>query len=399
MRRSALGQATWSLCLALQVLILPTWMPQAASGRSIQDPEDVIQPAESFDERISVMEVMVPVRVRLGREPVIGLTAENFEVYDRGVLQEIVSFTMTDLRSTEGLTALDLSGLDTAIAPAQNPAEGRSLVLLFDFAFSNHFSVLRALEGAREMVASQLHPHDRVAIAYFSAFNGIHFIVDFTRQTDQLAVALDVIEGVLARNPERIREHQLSLATLQGGDPAPKLPPEPLDFDKQAAQSIMLAYIAELSESLTQMVTELDEVPGTRHLLFFSEGFGSLSPASSMGTSILAELEPMRQTFLHTGWMLHSIDLKGIPVSYAKFSNNALFYLANETGGELLANYNKFDHATERFLEGSSVTYVITYQARNLPSDRKFHKIEVKLAGGPEKARLNHRPGYYTQVR
>lgn len=408
-----------------KAVLLLSWLtavPTLASSPSTPPTPDAA-PADTFTGRVSVLEVVVPVRVLANRVPVTGLRARDFVVTDRGTPQEIVGFEVVDLRDPAEAGEVAASARAT---PAPEATVGRSLLLLFDTAFSHHFSSTRALDGARRMVAGQLHPADRVAVAYFSGFHGIQFVSGFTADRDHLATALDVVESVFERKPDEVAAGQATLARSgqnegtmyfarlgrqpeapntrgsrartrlgpPGGLGAP-LPPEPIDFDKAAAQSIMVPYIRVLAQSLTETVEMLAGVSGTRHILFFSEGFRSLNPASSLGTKIMAELEPMRQAFLRTGWILQSIDLKGVPVDYAKFSNNALFFLANETGGELFDNYNKFEQATAKFIERSRLTYVLTYRALDVAADGRFHKIDVELADGRSDVHIRHRPGYY----
>ena len=51
---------------------------------------------DRFTEMIGVTEVQGPVRVLVKGQPLAGLTRDDFEIYDRGVLQDIVGFVSRD---------------------------------------------------------------------------------------------------------------------------------------------------------------------------------------------------------------------------------------------------------------------------------------------------------------
>src|SRR5258706_563925 len=79
-------------------------------------------------ETVNVNIVEVPVSVvDSSGNPIRGLTAANFEVYDGGKKQAITSFDKIDFGSKEAAV--------NAISPL-NPAARRSFLLLFDLGFS-----------------------------------------------------------------------------------------------------------------------------------------------------------------------------------------------------------------------------------------------------------------------
>ena len=44
----------------------------------------------------------------------------------------------------------------------------------------------------------------------------------------------------------------------------------------------------------------------------------------------------------------------------------------------------------------TSVTYMLAFQVSDQIEDGTYHKLVVKLVDGPKRARLTHRPGYYS---
>ena len=91
-------------------------------------------------ETVNVNVVEVPVSVvDSGGNPIRGLTAANFEVYDGGKKQVITSFDKVDFGSKEVVSA---------ISP-MNPMARRSFLLLFDLGFG-HAIFLRDLAQFRK---------------------------------------------------------------------------------------------------------------------------------------------------------------------------------------------------------------------------------------------------------
>ena len=166
----------------------------------------------------------------------------------------------------------------------------------------------------------------------------------------------------------------------------------PNEFSEEMAGSSIISDVRALALTLGDTVTLLRELGGQKQLLLLSEGFagGLLSDAA-----VLYHLENMLKAFRQTGWTLDAEDVEGIPdISRPAFDAASLLFMARETGGELFENYNDLATATERLLERTSVTYVLTFQPIDLVLDGSFHKVEVELKQGPAKARLSHRPGY-----
>src|SRR5437763_14285412 len=95
-------------------------------------------------ETVNVHVIEVPVTVvDSSGNPVRGLTAANFELFDQGKKREITSFDTIDF------TARDAAA--SAIAPI-NPNARRAFFLLFDLGYSTPASLARAEEAARRFV-------------------------------------------------------------------------------------------------------------------------------------------------------------------------------------------------------------------------------------------------------
>src|SRR5690349_15643048 len=125
--------------------------------------------AQGFAESTDVVAVEVPVQVVRDGEPVRGLTAADFEVYDGRKKQELTGFEVLDLYASAKPSALQAAG-----------AARRHFLLLFDLAFSEPESIVRARQAARDLVLQGLHPADLVAVATYGSGQGSQLLLGFT---------------------------------------------------------------------------------------------------------------------------------------------------------------------------------------------------------------------------
>ncbi len=45
--------------------------------------------------------------------------------------------------------------------------------------------------------------------------------------------------------------------------------------------------------------------------------------------------------------------------------------------------------------ETTAASYLLTFQADEVAVDGSYHRLKVRLTGGPRGAKVIHRPGYY----
>jgi hypothetical protein len=102
--------------------------------------------AGALAETTEVVAVQVPVQVVRNGEPVRGLTAADFEVYDGRRKQKVTGFEVLDLAGERGPAM-------AALAPSLR----RHFLFLFDLSFSEPASIVKARQMVRAMLPS-LHP-------------------------------------------------------------------------------------------------------------------------------------------------------------------------------------------------------------------------------------------------
>ncbi len=468
------------LAAALALFLLP---PLAAES----PPPGPAEAGETFAERISVTEVQVPVQVLVDGLPVRGLTRESFEIYDRGVRQEILGFEVVDLgvaplAPREAVPRRPDSDRAPLAPPPPPEVRGRQLLLLFDFDFSRRYLLLRALRGAEEMVERQSHPADRIGVAVYGPATGVRLVTGFTTDRRQTARALRFVGAVLDGDRKRAGEELEALSEIlrtaggEGGavDPGALatlseqigasaalavssplvltagsplagfalggpidqavVDTDDLDptigrvtgFDDLALEP-MVSRIRAFGRAMAEFATLLRNLPEPKYVVYLSEGFPTgVLESDETRTRVLNRIEPLIEAFRGTGWAIHAIDIEGVPVDRGRgvevspedatqlsrlyttgagpgeppptpplgFDAQALHYLATETGGRLFENYGNLGKATERLLERTSITYVLSFEPAELVADGRFHPIDVRLADGPAGAEVRHRPGY-----
>ena len=416
------------------------WVP--GSGLSAQRDRQ-------FGETVEIVTIEVPVQVLRDGQPVRGLTAEDFELLDGRRAQTITGFEVIDLALVTSPRA----------ARAEIPAAARRhFLVLFAMSYSSPSAIVRARDAAREMVANDLHPGDLVAVATFSLQEGPRLILGFTPDRRQAELAIDTLglPDILERgevdplgllitgeaNPAQTIaggfDPAVGVGTSSGGDSGRggnrssaieehmrQISLMMTRTDREVARNQAMAYVGAF-EGLAQMMAN---VQGRKYLMLLSEGFDSsilvgtesveeqmqMSRAIESGqhqevdsearygsTSAMAALEDMLEAFRRADTVIQSVDVGGLRAGHEQTrrssSQQSLFAMAKDTGGQLYSNFNDLGSAMAEMLEQTSVTYVLSFQPSELQLDGGYHRIRVRLKEKIRGAEVVHRPGYYAPI-
>ncbi len=405
---------------AVLALLVSTGVPARAA-----EPERVVS------ETAEAVLVEVPVRVvdRQGN-PIRGLTADEFEVYDEGRRQAIVGFDAIDLAQK----GLDHPG-DIGPLP---PAARRRFLLLFDMSYSRPKELLAAQRAAKEFVLSGLGDQDLAAVASFSVEQGVRILVTFSNDRAQLARAVDTL-GLA--DPTTIGSDPLGfmydvMAAAFGGTRNPGATNEAqaaglLDTLETHAALVKAhldhyerARVVRMTQSLRDLATALDAVQGRKDVIYLSEGFETrllvgakrtdrenefilsgepwrVDNEKSYGNYHLQTLlREMTAVFRRTDCVVHAVDVGGLaaevgssPDADPMMARNALFEIANETGGEVFRNDNNLKAQLDRLIARTSLVYVLAFRPDRSGVADGYHELRVKVKRSG--ASVSARAGYY----
>ena len=400
------------------------------------------QTAQTFSDKTEVVVVEVPVQVLQDGEPVRGLTAADFEIYEGRTKHPIVGFEVLDL-------AVPAAAGPRPGAPVRVPiAARRHFLMLFDLG-QGPKAFDRSRRAALE-VMEKFHASDLVAVASYAPERGAELLLGFTPDLSQVRTAIERVS--LPTLTERHGTDPLKLAIKPfeesgGAGAAPSsgggggmlaeavgeamasapTGPNP-EFESARSQRIQdeRAVVA-MSRAYAELARLVASVQGRKYVLLFSEGFDSslLSGSASVdeqnamasaamageywnidsgkrygSTRTTSRLEAMLEDFRRADCVIQAIDSGGLregsaPESQWAGGRDSLFLMARETGGELYENFNNLGAALDKMLHRTSVTYVLAFQPDGVARDGSYHRVRVELKGKARNTRVVHRSGYY----
>ncbi len=157
--------------------------------------------------------------------------------------------------------------------------------------------------------------------------------------------------------------------------------------------------------SIESLMRILNQISGRKLIFLASDGFYLGSKNSGVIDSV--RLQRAVNMATRSGSTIYTIDARGLfsiasdatgdrpidpegwldrgTIGEGVLSQEALFTLAEQTGGRFLKNQNYFDKWIDRMLDENSNYYVLAWNPENdLPTDKKFKRVEVSVVGRPE---------------
>jgi VWFA-related protein len=404
-------------------------------------------PQTTFAGSTEVVEVEVPVQVVRDGQPVRGLKAEDFEVYDGRTRQTLTGFH-----------AVDLAAAAAQRAAAVPLAGRRQFLLLFDLAFSDPKSVIKAREAARELVVKGLRAGDLVGVATYSAARGPQIVLGLTsdrRQVDSALATLGALHPERADDPLRLVMGHGNGGVRPGGGSDPRqLSEHSQEADAANTDALLTdlgqagnlsrdtnragqkASITALTRAYFDLARMLASIPGRKQVVYFSEGFDSTLVTGSVpsftdrpeespiygqiqppgvgtseahlestdesfgNTQAINALEKMLEELRRADCVIQAVDLGGLRAGGEQqvtrtAGKDSLFAMAHGTGGELFEGSNDLSSAMSGLLQRTSLTYVLAFQPDKVKPDGAYHKLRVELKNAPRGTRVAFRPGWY----
>jgi VWFA-related protein len=350
-------------------------------------PSTARQSAPSVRESVAVSLVEVPVTVLDSKgAPVRGLALSDFRVLDDG--KEV---RPTGLDVTEFPPATH--GADAPPPPERiNPAAMRRFILLFDLSFVTPAELSRARAAAEKFIREQAGPEDLLCVGSISAKFGAHFMRGFTRSREEVEKGLD---SLAVPNEIQTRTATISADDVMDGGKNDRFTAEEVYRLQQSGRAKDAARIDQMFSVLHLLADSMKRVDGRKQIIFFSHGFDVMVD----DTVVLKPLADAMDALRRSDCVLHAVDIAGLREgrpnvnrAWGNTTQEALFTMASETGGQFVADSNDFSGQLDRVLQATQVVYVLTFPSSVARNPGRYHRLEVTCARAG--VRVFARPGY-----
>jgi VWFA-related protein len=410
------------VCLALSVGLLEvgTGHPQAApqpggaqpAGQEtgeVQEPQgapqDDTDAQATFRADINLVRVDVIVSDDDG-EPVTDLTADDFEVFEDGELQEVDQFRLIRVDGTVEPGAPRPRQLRNAIDAEIELA--RDDVRLFMFFFDDYHVRLSNSRSVQEPLirfVESLGPNDVVGMMYpLTPLNAI----SFTRNRASVISAIENFEGrkfdytprnmaeaQYAHAPsevvERLRNEVTmgalrSLATHLGG----------LREGRKAIIYVSEGLTAVLPPQMRNADASLGRLgnPNARNPMLGEHSQREQTAAAFGMADLYSQLRDVFAAANRNNAAIYTLDPRGLSAfefdidqavglrqdaRALQMTQDTLRTLADETDGRAIINQNDLEPGLAQIMRDSSVYYLLGYNSTQAPTDGEFHEITVRL--------------------
>ena len=407
-------------CLLLSsLLVLSTVV-----GTSAQDQKKRAEQEWVVELKTVLVELRAVVADRQGNL-VQGLRKEDFELREKGRLQDISSFAEERVGPQSISQRVTLANVTPNEPPPPAAEPARSLMLFVDTVNIAGPNLLRVKKSLRKFIDEQITDQDAVMIVTSGGMEGIP--ARFTRERNLLRHYVDRIAvwgsrsnsyftpslaaEVRRENPDAIN---LAIKVLQSE--------EGLSPDMLAPSVLKQMALGRAGEVLSQTTWRRNSIlgtfraaaelmsraPGQRLMFFFSDGFSLLDNRGNVETS---DLRQAISVAARSGTVVFSINSKGLeaPIeidasrrgpSYRAFdpalngrlstyaswsekeSQDGMNAIAKDTGGEAFFRTNDINWALKKSFENNNIYYALAYYPST--EGQGFRDIVLQVKGHPE---------------
>ncbi len=239
-----------------------------ASAGETHSQDRIVQPRLSHEVSVSLKLIRVRV-VGPDGKPAYGLKKEDFFLTDNKETKRITEFEAPLPSVTDAAPAVPAAGLPAAAKAAGAAASpGRKLYLLIDLERNDLRGFGKSRDAAIRFVETQAQAADEIAVLYYVFPTGIVMIQNLTTDRTLAVAALRRVRDVPGR---RISLHgQVVSLPFSGsqGSMQEMVAAELERADSLGARQVVLDYAAKMSH----LAKALAQIPGTKNVLFFSEG-------------------------------------------------------------------------------------------------------------------------------
>jgi VWFA-related protein len=373
---------------------------------------------------ITVVNVDVAVANRSG--PVLGLTKDDFEIYQDGKRQDISNFM---LYAEAGAAVASKATPTPAAAPVPPPAAppaatDREPIFLALYIDNENVAPLnrnRVLARLNDFVTQRVKPPDQAMLIAYQ--RSLKVLQPFTSDPDEILEALRKVKvysggRVEADASRKDIEDEISSEAQNGssstGSSSNSGPGKILGEVRQFAQE-QQNNLRFTVDALKEAVTMMGGLPGRKFLVYVSDGL-PMTPGLELYyemesqfnlPSVLVQAQEFNSSSLFRGVVtaaaasgvtIYAIDCRGLD---ADLGNDAeyrssrstsassvgvqnyqepLLYMADQTGGRALINTNDPTEGMKKVGTELATYYSLGYRLTPTGQDR-VHRVEVKVKG------------------
>ncbi len=434
--RFAVGLGTAVLAMAVPDALLvgrqQAPQPQPTAPRS---------PAPVFRTGVNLVLVDVVVRDKSGGI-VRNLTADDFDLIEDGLRQQIVTFTFEEINtkaasvtSTATLSAATATGrrgagassvTATPVAPATAPsapaadaapapltseavAGHRLITLLFDTSSMQPEDLQKAAESAVKWDVEEMSPADLVAVA--SIGSTLQILSDFTGSKEAVRSAL------AAFSPTDSTAFATVDASTAATDEANSAATDDTATVDASAQELDTFNNDVRLRALKTLAEALMPIQQKKAIIYFSAGM------QRSGADNQVELRAAVNAAVRANVAIYPVDARGLQAivpggsarqgsrgGLAAFSGRGVMQqftqlaaqqetltaLASDTGGTAFTDTNDFGEAFTKVTRDISAYYILGFASTNATRDGRFRRISVRLKNRSlSGAKIEAREGYY----
>jgi len=394
--------------------------PRTAAQEAPPSPQE---PQATFRVAVDLVTTDVIVRDSDTDAFISDLSADEFEVYEDGIRQEVVSLVLTHggrVFNVQAPPAAPVAeGIILPTARPTNGAAGRVFLIFIDDLHLEFKQTLRTRDLLRRVLRTLVHEGDLFGIV---STGGSSIAEDLTYDRQVLEAAIERVAGA-GLSPADIIKGQ------QGRQGNPELRYRARVAFRTAYDLVNnLAKLRNRRKAVIYISSGYDFNPYAESRMEYQQGLRSANGDSRYGFDTLAAMDQSSMQFSEADLVqqlaeltnaanranasFYTIDPRGLVAgpdigdssiniasmdwqNHLTKTQNSLRVLAEETGGMAIINRNNFEEALTRIDAETSDYYVLGYYSNNPDPLQRTRKLEVKVSR--DDVDVNSRTSYSLQ--
>jgi VWFA-related protein len=374
--------------------------------------------------------VLVDIPVLKGKDPVTDLAKEDFQVFENGQPQTILSFEEHKGAALTMVKRPPMPADEFTNVPTVGTTDSVNVILLDALNTQNADQMF--VRSQMIQYLKELKPGPRLAI--FTLGSRLRMLQGFTADSAVLLAALNATKGPqtsqLLKSSGEKEDEQSTLDFMAASGATQEAIDAMKQFQTEASSFQIDMRVRLTLAALQQMARYLAVIPGRKNVMWFSGSFPiALLPNSDLPEPTRTvrhynpEIQKTANLLANARVSVYALSAEGLTANSVESADqdrlfadqrlqaeeqsreqqsraqdsvanrNSLELLAKETGGEAIYDTNGLASALAKTVNDGSHYYSLTYKPTEKKTDGSFRQIGVKLKQGNYK--LSYRRGYY----